>query len=240
MKPVAIFQHTEVGAPGTVPAILDELQLPWRVIGIVDGEPVPADAGAFSGLVFMGGFMSANDPLPWIAQETALIRDAASTGIPVCGHCLGGQIVAAALGGSVRRNAQPEIGWNRVTVDDTPTAQEWFGQASGTRVPVFQWHADTFELPPGAERIATSAHCENQAFVMDGRHLAMQCHLEMTPQLVTLSVERNGPQLDRALRARHRAVTSRAQTLADLPARTDAMKSILHRLYSRWSEGLPR
>jgi GMP synthase-like glutamine amidotransferase len=107
-------------------------------------------------------------------------------------------------------------------------------------VRVFQWHADTFELPPGAERIATGMHCENQAFVMDGRHLAMQCHLEMTPQLVALSVERNGPQLDRALRAGHPAVTSREQTLADLPARTNGMKSVLHRLYSRWAQGLPR
>ncbi|MDR6856123.1 type 1 glutamine amidotransferase [Variovorax guangxiensis] len=240
MKPIAIFQHTEVGAPGTVPSILDALQLPWRIVRIVDGEPVPASADSFSGLVLMGGFMSVHDPLAWIAREIALIREAASLGVPVCGHCLGSQILATALGGSVRRNARPEIGWNPITVADTPTAQEWLGEAAGTQLLAFQWHGDTFELPPGAERIATSAHCENQAFVMNGRHLAMQSHLEMTPELVQLSVARNGSQMDRELHAGNPAVTSREQTLSDLRERTTAMKAILLRLYSRWAEGLSR
>lgn len=240
MKPIAIFQHTEVGAPGSVPDLLKSLGLDHRIVRIVDGEPVPQHAEDFAGLIFMGGYMSVHDPLPWIHQELKLIRRADALGIPVAGHCLGSQLVAVALGGSVRRNERPEIGWNTITVDPKPQAVEWFGVAGGARLLTFQWHGDTFELPPGAERIATSAHCKNQAFVMNGRHLAIQCHLEMTSELVQLSVERNGVQMDREFAARNPAVTSRDQTLSDLRPRTNEMKAALLRLYARWSAAIPR
>lgn len=89
MKPIAVFQHTEVGAPGAVVPILEALGREVVLVRIVDGDAVPADASGFGGLVFMGGSMGARDPLPWIAQELALIRDADARGIPVAGHCLG-------------------------------------------------------------------------------------------------------------------------------------------------------
>ena len=66
MKPIAVFQHTEVGAPGTVPTILESLGREVRLVRIVDGEPVPSHAGEFGGLVFLGGSMAAHDDLPWI------------------------------------------------------------------------------------------------------------------------------------------------------------------------------
>lgn len=238
MKPIAVFQHTEVGAPGTVLPILESLGLPCTVVRIVDGQAVPERAEDFAGLVFMGGYMGVHDPLPWIAQELALIRQADALCIPVAGHCLGSQLVACALGGSVRRNAVPEIGWNTIIVDSTPQAAEWFGRDAGTRLLAFQWHGDTFELPPRAQRIATSVHCVNQAFVVDDRHLALQCHLEMTPELVELSVARNGAQLVREFDAGNRAATSRTQTLSDLLPRTADMKSTLQQLYSRWAQNL--
>ncbi|MCD2512581.1 type 1 glutamine amidotransferase [Comamonas endophytica] len=238
MKPVGIFQHTEVGAPGSIPGLLAELGVPARVLRIVDGEAVPQDPQASSGLVFMGGYMAVHDDLPWIAQELALIRRAVALGIPVIGHCLGSQLLATALGAEVTRAERSEIGWSRIGVAPGALAQEWFGQPAGEQLLTFQWHGDTFGIPPGAERIAGSAHCPNQAFVADGRHLAIQSHLEMTPALVALSVERNGAQMERQEAAGNPACSPRAEVLDDLDARTAEMRATLKRLYERWIQGL--
>lgn len=234
MKPIAVFQHTEVGAPGTVVPILQSLGREVQLVRIVDGEPVPGDASAFGGLVFMGGYMSANDPLPWIAQELALIRDAAAQGIPVAGHCLGSQLVARALGGSVHTHTRPEIGWNGIVADDHSAARDWWGDAAGHAIETFQWHGDTFTPPPGAVRIATGVHCAAQAYVLDDRHLLLQSHLEMTPALVALSLERNGAQLLRQHAAGNPAVTSMDEAQRDVTARTVRMRDHLQRLYARW------
>src|SRR5450830_1729964 len=111
MRPIAVMQHTEVGAPGTVVPVLEELGREVRLVRIVADEPVPIDPSAYGGIVFMGGYMSVHDPLPWIPAELALIRKAAASGIPVAGHCLGSQLVALALGGEVHQHTRPEIGW---------------------------------------------------------------------------------------------------------------------------------
>lgn len=237
MKPIAIFQHTEVGAPGNVIPILESLGRNYRVIRIVDGEAVPERADDFSGLVFMGGYMGVHDALPWIAPELELIRQADALGIPVAGHCLGSQLLALALGGRVKPNHLREIGWQQITVDAGNEAQEWWGQAGGTSLLTFQWHGDTFELPPGAVRIASSAHCANQAFVMRGLHLGMQSHLEMTPELVELSLQKNGAQLEREHQQGNPAVSSMEETRRDVTGRTDRMQVTLTRLYRRWVRG---
>lgn len=234
MKPIAVFQHTEVGAPGTVISILESLGRRTQVIRIVDGEAVPTEASEFGGMVFMGGYMGVHDPLPWIAQELALIREADALDIPVAGHCLGSQLLALALGGNVHANHRREIGWQQITVEGGTPAEEWWGQPAGTSLLTFQWHGDTFEPPAGAVRIASSPHCTNQAFVLRDLHLGVQSHLEMTPALVALSLQRNGAQLEREYQQGNPAVTSLQETQRDIPARTAQLGASLNRLYSRW------
>ncbi len=134
----------------------------------------------------MGGPMSVNDPLPWITQECALIRDAVGKDIPVIGHCLGGQLMSKALGGSVTRNPLKEIGWGSARSEDNEIARHWLGskwQNSREELTVFQWHGETFSIPPGATRILANNYCANQTFAL-GPHLAMQCHVEMTPEMI--------------------------------------------------------
>ncbi|MEJ8814516.1 type 1 glutamine amidotransferase [Variovorax ureilyticus] len=237
MKPIAVFQHTEVGAPGTVVPILQSLGQAVRVIRIVDGEPVPESAEGFCGLVFMGGYMGVHDGLPWIARELALIRDADARGLPVAGHCLGSQLVALALGGSVARHTAPEIGWQPLQTGSGALARDWWGEFAGGEVQTFQWHGDTFQPPPGALQIARSDHCSNQAFALRDRHLMLQSHLEMTPALVSLSLERNGEQLRRQFAAGNPAVSDPSDVLGDLDARTARMRTVLARLYARWVRG---
>lgn len=236
MKPIALFQHTEVGAPGTLPDILRALGCEVRIVRIVDGEPVPPDARAFGGLIFMGGSMAATEDLPWIASELALIRQAHAHGMPVAGHCLGSQLVALALGGRVERHARPEIGWNLIETADSTVARPWWGADAGRELLTFQWHQDRFTPPEGAHQIARAVHCDNQAYVVDDRHLMLQSHLEMTPQLVELSLERNGAQLQREHAAGNPAVTSMEETRRHLHERSNAMRHTLQRLYSRWVE----
>lgn len=237
MKPIAVFQHTEVGAPGAVVPILGSLGRQVQVVRIVDGEAVPPDASVFGGLVFMGGYMSAHDAMPWIGEELALIRDADAQGIPVAGHCLGSQLVALALGGDVHRADRPEIGWCEITADAGATARDWWGDDAGRVLQTFQWHGDTFEPPAGAVQIASGAYCGNQAFVLHGMHLLVQSHLEMTPALIALSLERNGHQLARQNELANPAVSAYGDALNDLPRRTAQMHALLKRLYTRWVLG---
>jgi GMP synthase-like glutamine amidotransferase len=152
MSPVGIFRNALTEGPGYFATYLDRQAIPWRLVKLDAGEAVPADPREFAGLVFMGGPMSVNDDLPWIAPVLRLIRDAVDADVPVLGHCLGGQLMSKALGGSVGRNPIKEIGWGEVAVLDSPAARQWFGHASKSFTS-FHWHGETFTIPPGAERV---------------------------------------------------------------------------------------
>ena len=234
MKPVAIFRHAATEGPGYFATYLSAHGVPWQLIRIDEGEPVPRDARAFSGLGFMGGPMSVNDDVPWIAEVLRLIRAAVADDIPVVGHCLGGQLIAKALGAAVTRNAVKEIGWGRVDVVDPGEAQRWLGDA--VSFDSFHWHGETFDIPAGAARILSSAHCANQAFVL-GKHLAMQCHVEMTPELIGLWC-RDWHKEVASLAARMPSVQTPDEMMRGVEDRTRALNAIADRVYARWSAGL--
>ena len=237
MKPVAIMRHAPSEGPGYFATYLERHGIPWCIVKIDEGEPVPDDARAFSGVAFMGGPMSVNDDLPWIAQELALIRAAVAANVPAVGHCLGGQLLAKAMGGVVARNPVKEIGWGRVDVLGNPTAEHWFG-ASLESFESFHWHGETFTVPPGAVRVASSPHCENQAFVL-GPHLGMQCHVEMTPELIRSWCQDWGKEV-RALAARVPSVQTPAEMTDGVESRVHALNAVADRLYDRWIESLAR
>lgn len=234
MKPIAIFRHAASEGPGYFATFLGRGGIPWRLIKIDAGDAVPEDPRRFGGLVFMGGPMSVNDGLPWLPQSLALIRRAAQDGIPVLGHCLGGQLMAKALGATVGRNPVKEIGWGEVTVADSATAQAWFGETK--KFDAFHWHGETFTLPPGAEPILSSPYCANQAFVLDGRHLAMQCHVEMTEEMVR---EWYAAGADEVAAARASPAVQGAELAqTSLARRVAALNAVSEKLYRKWVGGL--
>lgn len=233
MKPVAIFRHSPTEGPGYFATYLDAHDIPWRLIRIDRGEAVPATPDDFSGLVFMGGPMSVNDPLPWIPEIFELIRRGMSAGVPVLGHCLGGQLMSKALGGTVGRNPVKEIGWGEIQVADNPVAHEWFGPDL-RRFESFHWHSETFTLPEGAVRIMGNRHCENQGFVIGG-NLGMQCHVEMTEEMVKSWCESGA---DEIAWSAGPAVQSRAEIENGMTRKLAALRSVASRLYDRWIEGL--
>ena len=231
MKPVAIFRHSPGEGPGYFATFLDAHSIPWTLRKSDEGEAVPANPDEFSGLCFMGGPMSVNDELPWIAPTLQLIRAAVAQDLPVIGHCLGGQLMAKALGGSVGRNPVKEIGWGRVEIVDAAAA-DWLGDAAA--FDAFHWHGETFTIPAGATRILTSRYCANQAFVM-GPHLGMQCHVEMTEAMIRLWNRQWAAESAQA----SASVQTPEQMYEGLEARIAAMRTAADRLYRHWIAGLP-
>jgi GMP synthase-like glutamine amidotransferase len=234
MKPIAILRHSKTEGPGYLAAYLDARRIPWRLLKIDAGDPVPADPAAWAGLVFMGGPMSVNDDLPWVGDELALVRRAVAADVPTLGHCLGGQLIAKALGGTVSRNPVKEIGWGTVTVREAAAAQRWFGEVRDFLA--FHWHGETFTIPQGAVLLAASPWCANQVFAM-GRHLGLQCHVEMTTELIRAWCDDWGNEV-RGMAGP--SIQTPEQMEQDIEARVRALNAVADGLYDRWIEGLKR
>ena len=234
MRPIAIFRHAPSEGPGHFATFVERQGLRWRLISIDAGEPVPEGPSAYAGLVFMGGPMSVNDGLPWIPAALELIRQAVAQDIPVLGHCLGGQLMAKALGAVVSRNPVKEIGWGTVRRVASPAADRWLGEI--TEFQAFHWHGETFSIPAGATRLLESAYCANQGFVL-GKHLALQCHVEMTEAMIR---EWCAIGADEIAAADSPAVQTPAQILAATPTLLAPLQTVAERLYTRWLEGLRR
>ena len=234
MHPVLVFRHSPTEGPGYFATFLDRHDIPWKLVRIDAGDAVPENLNGVSGLCLMGGPMSVNDDLPWIPQVLALIREAVTSDIPVIGHCLGGQLMARALGGSVGANPVKEIGWGDVRVTDAAAARPWLGDTHAPML-AFHWHGETFTLPPGASRILESAYCANQAYVLNDRHIGMQCHVEMTPELIASWCENGAAEIAASNSPGVQSITA-MQT--DLSARTTQLHQLADKIYSRWIQGL--
>lgn len=232
MKPVAIFRHARTEGPGYFATFLDAHRIPWRIIDTDDAQAVPADPAACSGLAFMGGPMSVNDPLPWIAPTLDVIRKAIDAGIPVIGHCLGAQLISRALGGVVSRNPVKEIGWGEVTIEPVPAAAPWFGGRDSFLS--FHWHGETFTIPPGATLLASSRWCPHQVYAL-GPHLGMQCHVEMTERMVRAWARGGRREIADSPAP---SVMSAAAMQEDLALRVAALHAVADRLYAHWIGGL--
>jgi GMP synthase-like glutamine amidotransferase len=140
-------------------------------------ERIPDDVTATGahGVISLGGDMRAteDDRFAFLRQEIALLRSAHELDLPVLGICLGGQMLARALGGSVVPLGGREVG---VLPIDFVTADEVLGAPGRRRC--FLWHRDRFEAPPGARVLARTERC-TQAFRV-GRSFGVQFHPEMT------------------------------------------------------------
>ena len=241
-RPVAVLQHHGDVGPGHFEDWLREHRIDYRLIRIDLGEPVPPSASEYAGICSLGGPMSVNDPLPWIGPELELLRGAVGVGVPVIGHCLGGQMLARALGAKVERNPVKEIGWGRVSITQPQLAREWLG-ATSAEIEMFQWHGDTFVLPVRATNFLASRWCGNQAFVLEHAgvaHIGVQFHCEATPAIVRLwsgdDTWYDEVQAERAATGGP-AVQDAEAMRDDLEARCAAMHVLAGRIYARWWRG---
>jgi GMP synthase-like glutamine amidotransferase len=145
--------------------------------------------------------------------------------------------MSKALGGNVTGNPVKEIGWSEASGEDSAVARHWLGQLAGQNGTVFQWHGETFSLPSGASRLLTNRHCANQMFVL-GPHLGMQCHVEMTPEMIATWCEQWA---DEALSVANQASVQRPETMQqEMTERLPMMRQLSEQLYSTWITGLAR
>ena len=163
---------------------------------LYDGEKVPA-VGEFDWLVVMGGPMNIyeEDIYPWLAPEKRFIAEAIEAGKIVLGVCLGAQLMADVLGAKVYKNDYKEIGWYPVRLSEDAKKLPVFSDLP-KEFTAFHWHGDTFELPVGCMRAASSEGCTNQAFACkDGKVIGLQFHLESSPESVGKLVNNCGDEL---------------------------------------------
>ncbi len=177
--PVLVIQNDPLEGCGAIGAALDAERLDAVVVEAFSGQPVPTSAVGVDALVVLGGRMSAYSDVgfPSRVRELALLRDALNRGIPTLGVCLGAQLLAVAGGGMAERGYMGEFGWGPVHLPETTSGDELL---SGMTSPlqVFHWHRDTFSLPSGAVRLASSSAYVNQAFSLGGAAWGLQFHIE--------------------------------------------------------------
>jgi GMP synthase-like glutamine amidotransferase len=230
MKPVLILQHLSSDGPAYLGTWLSRHGIAHEVRDAQAGDRFPASIDGYAALAVLGGEMSANDPLPSLRRAEALILEAMARGRPVIGHCLGGQLMARALGARVQRSPAPEVGWQPLQVHDHPEARRWFGTPGPRHV--YHWHEEAFELPPGATALARSEACPHQAFAI-GPHLAMQFHVEIDDDKLRRWSRLDTPAY-RDAQQRHATVQSGAQMRAELPLRLPTHQALADRVYARW------
>lgn len=148
-------------------------------------------------LIIMGGPMGIYDEeiYPWLKEEKQFIKEIIVSGKIVLGICLGAQLIADVLGAKVYKNKHREIGWFPVT--KTKEAKHTvLSDVLPDNFEAFHWHGDTFDIPERAVHIAGSEACLNQGFIFDNRVLALQFHLETTPETAAALVQNCANELD--------------------------------------------
>ena len=135
---------------------------------------------------------------------------------------------------SLREFQVKEIGWGEVTVADNVIARNWFGDIKNFQA--FHWHGETFTLPQGATLLLSSAYCANQAYAI-GKHLAMQCHVEMTAEMIASWCVAGADEVDSSKGSP--AVQSVEEMQRQMKASLPGLNSVAARLYSHWIKSIP-
>lgn len=235
-RAVLIVQQARHDTPDYFVDFLQREHIAYELRSMYLGEPVPTQARDYAGICLLGGPMSANDGarLPWLNQQLLLIQQAVEAGVPIIGHCLGGQLMAKALGGAVQRSPLPEIGWSLVLVKPSTESARWFGGAS--ELPLFQWHGESFSIPPGAQWLAETDACPHQAFALDGIHLAMQFHCEVKAEKLRLWLAQHHDEIDAC--GAVASVQQGEEIMAELATKLAASQRVAEQIYTTWVNGL--
>ena len=230
---ILVFQHVPHEPLGTLDPLLKEAGFRIRYVNFSRDPDLRPALDRYAALIVLGGPMSADeiDAYPNLATEVAIIREALDRDMSVLGICLGAQLLAKALGGSVVRNPRREIGWHHVELTragrDDPVLSTF-----ADRQTVFQWHEDGIRLQDtAAVHLAGSPASAVQAFRSGEHAYGFQFHLEVDRSLIErwLSVPGNQAILD-AERGRVDPLEIRRQTASHV----DDLERLSRRTFSRW------
>lgn len=187
---ILISEHISIEGGGTLVSYLENSGHVMRTVSLDHKGTFPRNIDRIKALVILGGPMNVDqeEEYPYLADELGFIKKAIVGNVPVLGICLGAQLIAKALGASVRKNHKKEIGWSKIRF--TPEAKEDLLFKDMTEpLDVFQWHEDTFDLPKGSVLLAGSKDCTHQAFRFKDSVYGFQFHIEVTKEMVIRWIE---------------------------------------------------
>ncbi len=228
---VHYIQHVAFEGLGSIEPYLTAKGYQISVTRLYQDEPLPK-MEQFDWLIVMGGPMGIEDEqqFPWIKKEKVFIKAAIDTGKTLLGICLGAQLIADVLGAKVVKNKAKEIGWFPLHINEKMKRSS-LGDFIADGLDVFHWHGDTFEIPNGALRVASSEACDNQGFVYNNCVVGFQFHLETTAESAALLIEHGESDLDGS-----RYVQTKSRMLENRNKFNDinkVMKTVLDRLEAR-------
>ncbi|MFQ5762738.1 MAG: type 1 glutamine amidotransferase [Candidatus Bathyarchaeia archaeon] len=181
MKSILVLKHIAYESPGFIQEFLDAKDLDYAVLDLNKGMKLPPPETCRLA-VSLGGPMSVNDDYAFLQRERIFLQECVRRGTTVLGVCLGAQMLASALGARVFANPQKEIGHFTVELTSHGLHDGLF-EGFNRGFPVFQWHGETFRIPRGARKLASSRLCINQAF-RRGNAYGLQFHLEVSAGMV--------------------------------------------------------
>ncbi len=230
---VLVLQHIACEPPGEYETVLRERGANLHRVELDEGDRLPPWRD-FDAIVAMGGPMSVNDDaeLPWLTAEKRAIGEAVRAGVPYFGACLGVQLLAASLGARVYAGPEPEVGVLPVTLTPEGALDPLFAGLPPT-FPTLQWHGDTFELPKGATRLASSPAFPNQAFRYGESAYGIQFHVEVLPEMARewAHVPAYADYADRVL-----GEGGMERLLHDFAAAEAAMRATGRDMFARWAD----
>lgn len=183
MKRVLALQFVWDDPPGYLSEIMQEHAITCDIVN-VEESPVP-DPTTYDALLAMGGpqHVGHNDSYPYLVGVTRAIRHAVQQEVPYLGLCLGGQLLASAMGARVKKHTSPSIGFYEVQFTEEGKKDPLFKGLPGYQQ-VIHWHEDTFDIPVGAVQLATNPHTQNQTFRYGRNAYGTQFHIELTPAML--------------------------------------------------------
>ena len=229
---ILVFQHVPYEPLGTLDPLLKDAGFRIRYVNFGRDPSQRPVLDRYAAVIVLGGPMNSDqiDTYPHLATEVDIIRDAVDRDMSVLGICLGAQLLAKALGGSVTRNPDREIGWYDVELTDDGKSDPVLSTFA-SRQEVFQWHEDGITLPSGCVHLASSPASHVQAFRHGEHAYGLQFHLEVNQSLIErwLTVPANQPVLE-AERGNIEPDEIRLQT----PSRIAALEDLSRETFSRW------
>jgi GMP synthase-like glutamine amidotransferase len=192
--PVLIIKNIETEGPGTIEKFLTKEDIPFDIVELGTGQ-IPPSLESYSTLIILGGPMGVYEmeSYPQIMAGSRIIREAINREMKILGICLGAQMLAHCLGADVYAGPQKEIGWHHIELTGDGIKDPLMRKLAThpivgdfwRKFRVFHWHGDTFDLPPGAVLLASSAGYRHQAFRFGNRIYGFQFHVEVTKEMIT-------------------------------------------------------